>query len=681
MRVIDLENSLASLRTQKIFIWSFCVAAFLAYWLFNRQYTGPAYLSDEIGYLTKAAAFAGYPVDFSSYWHGGYSLMLAPIFWLISDPLLVWQGIIFFNAVLWAVSFALLFYLLKRLFPNQSFWVIFAAVTFSAAYPAWITMSGYAFATPGFIAVFMLTLIALMKFPIGEINFKHNAIFAVLVGYLYWIHPLGLAVGMASVFVMGMLAFLYRKIDFLIVHIVVVAVMIAVYQFVVHPWLQEVMSPPGLEASGHYIGFQELVRGLLDKQVLLITVVIILGQVSYLLVSSFGIISIGVREAWIRLMLSAQGTVRANLTRPSSLIPAFVVLSIAGIVCMGAINFGQSTLSGRLRLDYLIYGRYAEMVLLPLLGIGFVSVWTKRWFAISTGVILIISIVFVVFLDYAKEVVSVESINQINIPSFWPLPVFPGISLTWWFVAGATGVAMAGILGKRFFPLLVIPFFIVSIVNQENWHNNILSGYSNPTGLVHFVRQNFNPGSCIGIDMRSSADAPLASSERRNMYSFYFYDYDFRRMTISDWLKSCDGPFLTLHGRELAKKPGVTVIGRLEPSGLFVAIKKHLIEKLSNPKDDVEARDVFWDLTGRKDCLFNGCFERDAGELSRFSQVGVLVDGRLSSHGQEGFVFYGNPGMSACRGRSTVRWAVNCSRASAVGRIAWMRPLSMAMLW
>ena len=640
MRIIDIENSLTSLRFQRIFFWLFCVAAFFAYWLFNRQYVGPAYLSDEIGYLTKAAAFAGYSVDLSSSWHGGYSLMLAPMFWLLSDPLLVWQGIIFFNAVLWAVSFALLFYLLKRLFPNQSFWVIFAAVTFSAAYPAWITMSGYAFATPGFIAVFMLTLIALMKFPIGGIHFKYNVVFAILVGYLYWIHPLGLAVGIASVFVMGMLAFLYRKIDFFIVHVVVVAVMIAIYQFVVHPWLQEVMSPPGLKPSENYKGFLDVVRGLLDKQVLLVTAVVILGQVSYLLVSSFGIISFGVREAWGRLMFSAQGTVRANLTRPSSLIPSFVVLSLAGIVCMGAINFSQITLSGRLRLDHLIYGRYAEMVLLPLLGIGFVSVWTKRWFTISTGVILIASFVFFLFFDYAKEVVSVE-FNQINIPSFWPLPVFPDLSLTWWFIAGATGVAMAGILGKRFLPLLAMPFFIVAIVNQENWHNNILSDYSNPTGLVHFVRQNFNQGSCIGFDMRSSAGAPQASRERRNMYSFYFYDYDFRRMTIRDWLKSCDGPFLTLHGRELAEKPGVSVIGRLESSGLFVATKKNITEKLSIPKNSVEAGGVFWDLTGRNDCLFNGCFERNAGELSRFSQVGVLVDGRLNSHGQEGFIFYG----------------------------------------
>ena len=60
-------------RFQKAAYWVLMLTIFLTYWLFSSQYTGPAYLSDEIGYLTKAAAFAGYPVDMASHWHGGYS--------------------------------------------------------------------------------------------------------------------------------------------------------------------------------------------------------------------------------------------------------------------------------------------------------------------------------------------------------------------------------------------------------------------------------------------------------------------------------------------------------------------------------------------------------------------------------------------------------------------------------
>ena len=45
-----------STRVQMIAYWVLLAGIFLSYWLFNTSFYGPAYLLDEVGYLTKAAA-------------------------------------------------------------------------------------------------------------------------------------------------------------------------------------------------------------------------------------------------------------------------------------------------------------------------------------------------------------------------------------------------------------------------------------------------------------------------------------------------------------------------------------------------------------------------------------------------------------------------------------------------
>lgn len=131
------------------------IAVFLIYFIFSLQYKIPMYLSDETAYMTKAAAIAGYPTDMASSWYAGYPLLLAPLFWIFSDPFVIWKGVMFLNALMFGASFAILFYLMVYIFPDKSIKQILTAVAVSALYPAFISMSGYSFATPGFILCFM----------------------------------------------------------------------------------------------------------------------------------------------------------------------------------------------------------------------------------------------------------------------------------------------------------------------------------------------------------------------------------------------------------------------------------------------------------------------------------------------------------------------------------------------
>src|SRR4030066_913635 len=85
---VDLQNRMK---------WFVIFGAPLIYFMLSLPFTGPAYLSDEIGYLAKAAFLAGYSVDGTSPYHGGYSILLAPLFVLFSESGSIWKGAMFLN--------------------------------------------------------------------------------------------------------------------------------------------------------------------------------------------------------------------------------------------------------------------------------------------------------------------------------------------------------------------------------------------------------------------------------------------------------------------------------------------------------------------------------------------------------------------------------------------------------
>ena len=117
----------------------------IIFWLLSSTYQGPAYLTDEIGYLTKAAAIAGFSVDGASSYHGGYSFFLAPLFLIFKSPFAIWQGIMVLNSLFWCCTFLLLLKLSDNLFPEVSESEKKTALIITAFYPACISMCGYAF--------------------------------------------------------------------------------------------------------------------------------------------------------------------------------------------------------------------------------------------------------------------------------------------------------------------------------------------------------------------------------------------------------------------------------------------------------------------------------------------------------------------------------------------------------
>ena len=261
---------------------------FLLYWLCNRQYYGPAYLSDEVGYLTKAAAFAGHSIDLANHWNGGYSLILSPLFIFFSNPYHVWQALILLNAAMWTVSFAVLFRLLKLFFPDRKLYEISLTVLVSALYPSWITMSGYAFSTTLFVLVFLFSILALFRFSFDSISsiLPHT----LLVGFLYWIHPAGILVVAASLLALLVSSWRYKEYKVILFYGITIFLLLAIYKFGVSYWLDQTMTPGQYKSLSHYKGVKSVIEVSSHTKFWLVWLIIIWGQFSSLLISTFGIV-------------------------------------------------------------------------------------------------------------------------------------------------------------------------------------------------------------------------------------------------------------------------------------------------------------------------------------------------------------------------------------------------------
>jgi hypothetical protein len=596
--------------------WAIACAVFCLFWGISRIYTGPTYLSDEVGYLGHAALLAGYSLDASTSWYAGYSLLLAPLFRIFSEPQQIWQAVIVLNAALWAASSLVLMRLVDRFFPNHAAGHRILAVGVAMLYPTWLAMSGYAFPTTAIVLVFLLSVLAALS-----INLRRGwsvIPYSLAVGFLYWVHPTGLAVVLAATLALAVFSFRKRQFVPLAVHLALGGGLLVAYAAGLHEWLRGVGTPNEFPSLEHYPSLIQLLPNPVRLEFWIKTAVVALGQVSYLVVSSLGLAVLGfvsfVQLARDHSMAGPpDNSQRGGAIGYASL---FVVLSMSFIL-LGAASTSSGV--GQMRIDQFIYGRYAEGVLMPFLAVGFLASCRRRWLPLLAGGLVACG----ALLNVIAHPTGFN--NIINTNSFWPQYLIEAPNYLVWMALGAAGVVAFQVArqlrraGKIVALVVLACVYAFSGVNAARFHQNTFASYSQPPMLVDVVRTDFEPDSCVGFNPEMPAHASLFQQERFKLYTFYLYDYDYGRISVSDWLASCDGPLFTYDIDQLQEVPGIVLLGRDMHSGLYLVAKS-------------------------KDGPF---VTRDMLRVSHFeswdmpSEVGELRDGSLVSTGQPGLLVYG----------------------------------------
>ncbi len=328
----------------------------------------PVIHPDELGYVQNAHYLARGGLRPTTEYYPGYSLLLVPLWWISRDPLTVWRGALVVNAVLAGAGVVLAWCLVGRLAPGLDRpWraLLVAAV---AAYPAVLLFSDFSMAETAFAAAFLgVCLLAARAFEASAAGpapgWGRWAALGVGCGLIALVHPRGYAVYVAAG-LLGVVALARsgrRALRPLAGLTAGLAVGFAVTRLlVVH--LKDPASRFTAYSPGGILSRATTVHGALN---LLSEAG---GQLFYLSVATLGLVPFGL---W--LALRALGAAAAGDRRPAVMTRAFCGLAFLGVWAISSLFINLGT-----RADKLIYGRYNDAAVAPLLIIALAELTAGR---------------------------------------------------------------------------------------------------------------------------------------------------------------------------------------------------------------------------------------------------------------------------------------------------------------
>ena len=389
--------------------------------------TGPLLVADEVGYLTNARVLAGGvagQMTTAPFYRGGYSLVLAPVVALLDDPEAGYRVALVVNALLAASLAPLLYLMLTRTFrvsAERAVWPALAA----AAYPS--------------VTIFTQATLSenlLLPLAVGWL---------VCVGALVDAAPRRRPAWAAATAVCAV--WLWAAHGRMIVAPVITAAAFLVLAAARRGYMRAALLGVAVLAAGA-VGVHELNAFLIsrswdghapDEVARRLSTIESAGGVAAFLRNLVGM-------SWY-LVVASLGTVVAAA---ASLLPRLrrprtqdAVLAVALAACLGLLVESALSFRDLDRPDMLIYGRYAEVLLPPLIAVALVSLAGGRGRLL--GALGTIAVGTVAAAALRARVSSPGVANRWNVASL-PSPTF-GLQAPVLVAAGlAATVAIAALL-------------------------------------------------------------------------------------------------------------------------------------------------------------------------------------------------------------------------------------------
>lgn len=379
---------------------------------------------DEAGYMGIASKIAtGAGNGFGYY--GGYSLLIAPAYWLSKDTFVIYRIIQVINALI--ISFLpVLSYLFICKFNNSlSLAKKLIAVAAVCTYPGYLISSNLALPEGTFAVLF--TLLLYLAYDIinqEKYTFKSLLPLAALYVFLCFVHPRALPV----IFILiGFI--IYKKVKFTKKAIVVIgisaAVLITAFFIVMH----QLTGSENINISH----LSSMIMDTVSFQGIWSFLSSFITQFGYLILSTFGLVILGF-YALFRKGRNREGRI-------------FIGLSFLSVMVLSAIFMKHIE-----RADHVLYGRYNEGALVPLLICGLVFILTakieKKWLANSA---LISAFVFVFTIIFRWEPLHTLTMNYVNaVPSLYITKLFlPSFHLIWTYLIFAVFILAFVLTAKK----------------------------------------------------------------------------------------------------------------------------------------------------------------------------------------------------------------------------------------
>ena len=332
----------------------------------NKIY-GFSFYPDEFGYWASAAGILGY--DWSDltknmlYYSFGYSIILAPIYWFSKNGVVAYRVAVAINMILMCFSGFLLYRIMQFLYPEEKEQPQWIAVGVALCYPGWILYMQTTMVEILLVFVYLLCCYFLLNF-LKNNHSVHAILFGVTLSALFWVHMRSVGVVISGVLVMiaYMIKGSKKRLTSMVSIAVLITVMIAGYEFkdyiVSHIYSQ---TSEKLLSVNDFSGQTHKLRSLLTWSSFQDLILEMTAKVFYLIMSTFGIIYWGFRHIFNEL----KQALRSKHIELNSYLKLFFLLSMLAQFAICAI-----AMHGGTRIDTIVYGRYMEFVLPPIMLMG-----------------------------------------------------------------------------------------------------------------------------------------------------------------------------------------------------------------------------------------------------------------------------------------------------------------------
>lgn len=522
----DLEQN-----ENHLLFFVFSISAGLIVFLFNANVTGPTIQPDEGNYLANAAAIAGYRNDFASNFFAGYSIILAPAFLIAKIPSEIWAVVRAINAMLFACSVFVLFLLAKYFSPTSTVCRRYASVVVVSLYPAWIIMAGYSSAQVAFTPVFLLMLVVYIK-AINSGGASVWLLLGLLSGFLFWVHPTGIAPIIAIICSAFYVAYKHKSYGVFVLLLLVIINMIFFYQEGMSWLVHERMNTSGLILNSKYPSVAQFFFPLLSLTGIKEVVARIAGQVFYISLGTMGLFGVGLYSLKPHLMEGGNASTKRVIQERA--VAIFIWLSLIGLILITALLFTEK--DEALRLDEWMHGRYIEVVLGPILLAGVLHFSTKK---------LLWTVPVAIFCTWvlSSEMGDHNLLLKVNIPAFWQAYFIDEQNVWGWLTGGIMVVFAVAMVPRKLALIMVTIVFCLSgyLHIKEHVDSSVDTKFRWTEALR--IREQFPPGTCVGFEY-AGLDSHIKSVFWKDL-GFILYDYQLKRMSYPDWLDQCDGPFFS----------------------------------------------------------------------------------------------------------------------------------------
>lgn len=339
----------------------------------------PMLIPDESGYLLAARLLTGGAAgDLSgrTFYQPGYPLVIAPAFWLSSDPMTVYRLVILINSLVGASIFVLAYIALRRLGLPRGKSYLLATVT--ALLPSQIYYGQFAM-TDAVLPVAVLGWLLLVHAWITSGRLGYGVAASIVAAYTYCVHARGEVIVVAHA---GLLvAALWRRWAGKRA-IAAPAYALAVGSaaaWALNGWVRSRIYPGGVQAHGQW-----LVNRLTSIDGLGWTLGLAAGKIWYLIVSTWGVAGVG-------LVVVGVVAVRRRTPDATRAVAFLTLATVAGIaLATSAATADEGTVAN------FAYGRYLSCFapVLFVAGAAFATRGTRKaavWAVLATAALAFVT--------------------------------------------------------------------------------------------------------------------------------------------------------------------------------------------------------------------------------------------------------------------------------------------------